>query len=439
MFGKNGTPVEIVWSERLFDATKGLKDEHVFQTFEDRRGFLWVITDTELVFFDGKNFFPVQKHSSAETSRNIRIRGQDALGRIWVRYEEEGNFTFRIFEEKGLSGVNPVGIIPEQVPLSQMRDISVDKNGALIILTVSGEVWMQSEAGRDWHTKKLCIGTNFDFIHGNQGEGIWLLSRRLTNDSWVMAFWDKSSDELTFTAVLNLVQVIRMEGDQLVYMTLDQFGFIGADGQVESKPISSFFPEFAGRGIRAEEYLRSFGYNPVTGDAFLIHDNIMELANLKQGICYKVGILPVIQSHYSGIINRSNAIWVGTLEGLRQIQFQKNRFTKIMWVNPVQENFFHKYSTRGIAEGPSGQIFFSADRHLWVLDRASGQSKKLVFTNNMTSDVIWDSKNQRIWTMGRNLTEYDPFGKRVSFYEQPPIFANGYTFGLVRVDDSLLI
>lgn len=37
---------EIIWAERLFDRSKGLTEEHVYQVFEDRRGYFWITTDT---------------------------------------------------------------------------------------------------------------------------------------------------------------------------------------------------------------------------------------------------------------------------------------------------------------------------------------------------------------------------------------------------------
>ena len=50
------TAPELIWAEKIFDRSKGLQDKLVYQIFEDRRGYFWLVTDASLVFLTGLIF-----------------------------------------------------------------------------------------------------------------------------------------------------------------------------------------------------------------------------------------------------------------------------------------------------------------------------------------------------------------------------------------------
>ena len=90
------TGQEVVWYEKLYDNTAGLLGGHVYQVFEDKSGFLWVVTESSLQFFDGNHFYPVYDHFSVSAYDKVRILCQDGAGRVWVRYEENGRLITKI-------------------------------------------------------------------------------------------------------------------------------------------------------------------------------------------------------------------------------------------------------------------------------------------------------------------------------------------------------
>jgi signal transduction histidine kinase/DNA-binding response OmpR family regulator/streptogramin lyase len=429
---------EIIWAERLFDRSKGLTEEHVYQVFEDRRGYFWITTDTDLLFFDGSKFFKVMNHYSPETYTHIRVRCQDSEGRIWVRYFQDGQYIFRVFNEFDRSILSDTNLYPPGLPKEAIRDVTVNVRGDLFFLTHDGDLWWRSPGGQNWQREEACISENLSFAFPKHEEGIWLISHPVQNEvKRTMSYW--TPDDLRFYDVADLIHVKKTEDAKLVFLTKKELGTLDTNGTRVTQPIESLFPGFQPDKEIIRGYNSNFGYNPNNGDVFLLHDFQLELANLKSGLTYATNQTPFLQSSYLGVFDNDNNIWFGTLEGLRQIEYKLNPFQRIQWKDPSQSRFSHEFSARGIAVCPNGEMYFSAKGYLWHYNPVSGMTKRLVLTNNGTSDVIWDDTHKRIWTLGDQFIGYDPLQNSFDLYENPDAFGEGYTFGIYPLGDSILI
>lgn len=429
---------EVVWAEELFDRNKGLSDEHVYQILEDRRGYFWILTESALVFFDGSHFFNILSHLSPETYTHIRILCQDPEGRIWVRYMQGERYLFRVFDEFDRSLIADSSLYPPGLAEETIRDATVNDRGEFFLLTHEGDIWWRSSGDQNWQREEACISPNFSFGLLLHGTGIWFMSNVFPGETKRdLAYWVPGN--IRFFGVPELIHVRKGEGATLAFLTKTSLGLIDEYGIRKKQPIASLFPSFdPGKGgVRG--FNSRFGYNPDNGDMFFLHNFEVALANFRSGTNYLTGKAPFLQSNYTGLMDRGNSIWFGTLEGLRQIEYKLTPFQRIQWKDPEQSRYSHEFSARGIAVCSNAEIFFSAKNHLWNYNPVSGETQRLVYTGNGTSDVVWDETHQLIWTLGDGLIGFDPIRNTFEEFTLPKAFSEGYTFGIYPMQDSILI
>jgi signal transduction histidine kinase/CheY-like chemotaxis protein/ligand-binding sensor domain-containing protein len=431
---------ELIWAEKIFDRSKGLEDKPVHQVFEDRRGYFWLVTDASLVFFDGVNFFTVMSYRPSQRVGNMHIRCQDADGRIWVQYEDRNGSGFKVFDEYDRSELGTPVFFPEGIALNGVKDVTMDEEGDFFLLTRTGELWRHAHEAQNWQLAATCISPDFSFAFPMQNSsGVWIISEKANREAHrVLGHWIPG--RVNYFDIKDLIHVASTESDKLLCVTKTSLGLLHENGDFERIALESLFPGFDLGKDGMRSYNSSFGYNRYTGDVFLLYDGKLKLANLRTDLPYSSFNQPFLQSTYTGVFTRDNNIWFGTLEGLKQLEFRINAFDRIQWKDPSMDQFSHEYSVRGIAACPNGKIFFSANNYLWSYDPLSRVTERLLFTNNGTSDVIWDADNSRIWMLGNGeLVGYGPFGKTVETYPIPEAASNGYTFGLYSMGDSLFL
>ncbi|MDP4999242.1 MAG: hypothetical protein NWQ41_09780, partial [Saprospiraceae bacterium] len=368
------------------------------------------------------------------------IRCQDADGRIWVQYEDGSNLGFRVFDEYDRSILDDSVFLPDGVDINAIKDVTTDTRGDFFLLTVTGELWQYPNEDREWQRQAGCISPDFSFAFPkNNSGGIWIISEMANGEAHrVLGHWIPG--RLDYFDIEDLIYVASTEPEKLFCVTKTGLGLLYETGDFERIALESLFPGFDLGNDGMRSYNSSFGYNRYTGDMFLLYNGELKLANWKTGLPYNIPKQPFLQSTYTGTFDSDNSIWFGSLEGLKQLEFRINAFDRIQWKDPSMDQFSHEYSVRGIAACPNGQIFFSANNYLWSYDPLSRVTERLLFTNNGTSDVIWDADNSRIWMLGNGeLVGYDPFGKRVETYPIPEAASNGYTFGLYSMGDSLFL
>lgn len=434
------TGQKVIWHERLFDNTAGLLGGHVYQVFEDNNGFLWLVTETSLQFFDGNHFYPVYDHFSVSAYDKVRILCQDKTGRIWVRYEENGNLRVRVFDGQSRVQLSLKDYLPEGLVAEQINGATSRTNGDLLILTRSGDLWLQSGATGLWTEVASCVSPDFDFVASKQHDGIWLVSQILPEEVYrTLGYWSVGDTTLRYFHIPDLIHVNRYRGEKLILVTKTQLVFLQPDGHAEWHAIGKYFPNVDPDSPPIREFNSEFGYNPTNGDAFLIYKNYLELSNIDTQKAYHLHNKLFLKTYFSVGFGSGKNIWVGTLEGFQQFTYGNLLFEQIMWLNPSENQFAYQNSVRGIASCNNGKLLFSAKESIHEYDPETGAVRKLFTTGNGTSDVIWDESNQRIWTLGDYLFEYDPLQDKLTRHEKPDHFSDGITFGLYSLGDSVLV
>ena len=431
---------EVVWYDRLFDNTDGLSGGHVYQVFEDKSGFLWLVTQVNLQFFDGNYFYIVDDYYSARELDKVRILCQDTAGKVWVRYEENGRLNIRVFDGQSRALLSATDFLPEELLEVEIIDATTLFNGDFLLLTLSGDLWLQSGDTGLWTRVATCIGLNFEFVASSHQDGLWLVSKHLPEDPYrTLGYWNGRDKTLRYFYVPDLIHVQKYKGEDLILMTKTQLGFMGVNGKIEWHAINDYFPDFELIKNSVRLFNSKFGYDPTGGVAFLIYENYLHLSNLSTQKPYYTGKKFFLNSFFSASSSREQNIWFGTLDGLHQFAYGVNPFQRIMWLDPSENQFIYQNAVRGIAASSNGKLFFTANENLYEYDPEVGQVRKLITTYNGTSDVIWDEHNERIWTLGSHFIEYDPLGDEFTLHDRPVDLSQGTTFGLHSMQDSLLL
>jgi hypothetical protein len=81
-----------------FNTDNSLHSNHVYQTFQDSRQFIWIVTATGLDFFDGSQFIRIKKWPTLDLISYAQIRFEDAQHRLWLRLVENGKVQFYLID-----------------------------------------------------------------------------------------------------------------------------------------------------------------------------------------------------------------------------------------------------------------------------------------------------------------------------------------------------
>ena len=72
---------------RLYSSSDGLANSHIYDIFQDSKGFIWISTENGLSRFDGIKFFNTsfdRTRSNSIASNTVRTVLEDSTGRFWV-------------------------------------------------------------------------------------------------------------------------------------------------------------------------------------------------------------------------------------------------------------------------------------------------------------------------------------------------------------------
>ncbi|MFM7153732.1 MAG: two-component regulator propeller domain-containing protein, partial [Bacteroidota bacterium] len=68
-----------------YNTQNGLTHAHVYQVFQDSRGFIWLVTGNALLLYDGFIFMPVMEWDVIKSPGDIRLLFEDRAGKIWLQ------------------------------------------------------------------------------------------------------------------------------------------------------------------------------------------------------------------------------------------------------------------------------------------------------------------------------------------------------------------
>lgn len=156
------------YTTELYSVESGISHAHVYRTFQDSRGFLWLVTGNGLNVFDGNLSTMVLSCPDLPGSEEVEFRAEDRHGRLWIE-KREGATTSLMAIDLCTRKPKEIAGIFDQDKVGAVKDVSVDAGGRTLVVNAQGEVWREDETD-DWTllSKPCRVSGNFALINSVQ-------------------------------------------------------------------------------------------------------------------------------------------------------------------------------------------------------------------------------------------------------------------------------
>ena len=371
-----------------YTTINGLNHNHVYRTFQDSRGVLWVITETALNRFDGRTFKPIpQVKITYPVATRIYLEDKD--GDLWIGDYKGSIFCLNIHTEKVMDLQQKFsGKLPEKITGALKR-----QDGSYLLRTAINEISLfHPNAGvtRVYRSDKGVL----DLIGETKEGTVWLEEN----------YWFKGGQYIALNTQLEKQQIIAyhssishsrgiLEGNELYYFTNDSFFVAGKSGIEKCNSIRAIYPEYRYEDPESTGYYNVSGANPATNEIVLYSryhliefDQQFQLSYDLRRNDLKTAFSQVFHIYIDG----QGFIWLSTFEGLFKVWFTPNRFHSFLVTSSQDQKTIEPKSCRSITQGPDGRIYVAADRCLYKL---SGQAGESLVCRPTAEGPIWDIYN----------------------------------------------
>lgn len=315
-----------------FSTEDGLPSNHIYDVFEDSRGFLWLATEEGVSRFDGTEFenFHTSDGLTGEVVLSIR---EDRKGRIWMMtlcgipcYWKEGKF------------YNPQNtpFLQEIASESFLAAFATDRAGNVFIGYYDGAIFrLDSNERVEKFIGCSNLGCGINML-AQDADGR-IISTVSSRDLWI--YEEGKTEQVTMSDVYvvgphNYPVKAFLRSDGSVLYTWARSGFRFEPRSGRTTMIDSFPGISAGKIIYLGEDRQNNLWVGTTRGAFCYGSSKMPKKPLAT-------LLP--DQHISAIIqDRSEAFWMATRTGLLHIPNQKVQFANISPNDPISA----AYATR---------------------------------------------------------------------------------------------
>jgi len=147
---------DLVLPFKTYSTKEGLSQASISEIFQDSKGFVWLGYQTGIDRFDGVNFesYDLRRYEDSPNIRMVTSIVEDstgalwfgtAAGGLWKHIPKVGSFEVFLEEAPGNDGLDSDGI----------RDLKINHEGELIVLTDRGNVFVYDEAASEFSKVEL--------------------------------------------------------------------------------------------------------------------------------------------------------------------------------------------------------------------------------------------------------------------------------------------
>jgi signal transduction histidine kinase/DNA-binding response OmpR family regulator len=373
LFAQSEPNIDVV----LYDTDTGLPNNHVFQSFEDSRGSIWLIDERGLVFFDGVNFNTILNLPSTSQSCSTRICFEDMQGNLWIRIQGlfEVQYKFiNIYTNAVKEGLPQ----PFDGVKGPVFDLALGPDQSLLICDEAGGLWQINSKGES----KLiytCDSKKFLFCNSvNNAKFIWISPQ------------DSIGIAPVFTAVDYTGLSCRFVSPDITHVSLP-----ARDGAIWSVGHSSFArlePFKTAEYKRIDTVVKGYipdeswkqngiGIDAATGLIWMINQGGLILWHPSKGLTYHFLhfqglVMPKLA--FQILIDKNHQAWVATIGGLFKVSVLPSKFRKIIWKDPKVLSNIPERPCRGIIEHSNGKFYINAGADLFSYDKATNKAQVIL-------------------------------------------------------------
>lgn len=349
----------------------GLSHNHVYQTFKDSRGILWVMTETVLSRFDGRGYKPIPQVKIKERL-STRIYLEDQDGDLWIGDSKGNAVCMNIYTEQVVDMQQKFG---GKFPAKIFGAIR-GQDGDYILQTQYNEIVLfHLNAGitRVYRSTK----GGFDLIGVTEDGTLWIEENYWEKGGRFFALnaqW-KEQQSIPYTSSISYSKGI-LENAKLYYFTSDSFFIAGKNGIETSSSIRAIYPEYHYENPGSTGYYNVSAANPRTGEIVLYSRyQLVEFdRQLQLTYDFRRGGMKTTPSQVFHIyIDEQGFIWLSTFEGLFKVWFTSNVFRQFLVTSAEDQKTVEPQSCRSITQGLDGRLYVAANRCLYEISAQTGK------------------------------------------------------------------
>lgn len=346
---------EYIVDIQRYSVSNGLTHNHVYQTFQDSRGFIWFVTATGLNFYDANSIVQVMEWPILSSSNGAKISLEDIDGDLWIRFIQSGKISFslvNIYSRQVRSIASKYG---ERFKY-ELFDAALGKGGTILTSDVTGVI---RETDADGICKQRYVSTEGPLwfcSQTNSKNSVWL--RQATSLVGVVFFSIGTQGELLakYTEPNPVIFTV-CNDEELWCLGSVYLSSVQPSGQVNRRLIRDVLPEYENYSMYTTDGIAN---SNASGAFWLFNKKRLIVWHPTFGLIYdfadfKGGDIPF--EAFEIMVDKSDMVWVGTINGVYKISLKQTRFKKLLWLNPVSNTNVYLNSCRGIAETRTGSLY----------------------------------------------------------------------------------
>ena len=349
-----------------YTMSDGLSHQHVYQTYEDSRGFIWVVTSKGLDFFNGNRFVEVLQWPTMENPEEVHIETEDKKGNLWIRRKQNRSLVFQLVQLKTLQVSTPQFVWPNLS--AQCNDVSVLPGGDLLITDVAGGFWVLGEQQSPKFICQLPSGPFRILDATTSSEQVWIrVDKPLHSDSELKLLNLRNGEIQSTVTVEAKNSFFTTGGTDLSWLDAEAIHSITSLGRRSFTIPSSV-------SLRCS-WDRVVGADPKSGNLWLYGKDELLVFHPEQGVLHDFAgyftKIPAFGNVFQIYVDSRQVVWVSSINGLYQIDFRPSVFQRLLWNDPAKSANPFINSCRGILEHSSGRILINYSTQVGMLESSN--------------------------------------------------------------------
>lgn len=397
-----------------YNTQNGLTHAHVYQVFQDTRGFVWLVTGDALMLYDGGLFMTVMRWNVASSPQDSRLLFEDDTGRIWLRRGK----THFLVDIRSLE-VTDSSVLLEGRVSGQIDCVVKGGNGIVSLITDANRVYLYNIL-KDQVSSCDYIRPASEYAIGS-GETVWFFDENTQLEDHIkhclnLSGMGTSVVDHVMPGPVKLLSGSRLggiNGEGLVILNPDNtvirfkipghrdiykinISLIGCTQPAPSEEGGKYcWVYFQGKLLRVN-----------TRDNKL--DDFTQLNGLSS--------LPTV---FDVLKDRDGAYWIATSDGLVKTYRIPDRFNKYVWQDPEITKSAPKNSCRGITQARNGDIYLSYSSELYKKGEFEPDFSRVASAGVTILGVQAALDSEDVWLGSGYLLKYDNRNKKTFILERP--------------------
>ncbi|MBK9390981.1 MAG: transporter substrate-binding domain-containing protein [Bacteroidetes bacterium] len=442
-----------IYPSVLYGAENGLPQEDIYTIFQDRKGYIWIGTNTGAVRYNGREMKPISIVRGLNNNSVLGIN-QDSTGKIYFATPEG----IAVYENDTIAGQHFEGLSFSSVYIDRQNNKWFTGSDSICLLTNEGE---KRNLNREFKIlPKIVLNVTQDLrtndIYFTTPEGVYI-------------YYERSNEVFRLTEKNSLS--IFIDNRDSAWISTDKGLFIGGLKDLRYGEFSKK-SRLLNKDIEIQnEIIRSIGTNKF-GSIWLVSDSrIFKVISSDQpAIQYEQTKGLKNNRIMSFLIDNEDNIWIGFSGGLQRLSNKnglRNFYPSVLnsyiysvteagnnklWISSNNGLFIYnqnlekfnpdpdkKSQTYVINRMSNGNIICASNKELYIVDNDNLKNKKRAFSELLTNpEGIFVSSSGEIFILTGNsgLLCYFP-----SFDSDPILIENKLTvniFQLIEIDGHII-